>query len=183
MARQDEKSPENRPLTTNEINQILGKRLKEIRKSHHITQQSLGQRLGVSFQQIQKYEKGTSAMRVETLYEICEYLGVHPGFFMYAIPFPMIDQEPTEEKKEINDIQRLVGAVVRFPPDLRGPFVDLCEMIPNVKSWYARSQNMPTEKIEKITEKYNTSPNPSHNPATHQRSFSISFPKIKDQDK
>ncbi len=183
MARQDENSPENRSLTTNEINQMLGKRLKEIRKAHHITQQSLGQHLGVSFQQVQKYEKGTSAMRVETLYEICEYLGVHPGFFMYAIPFAMMDQDPTEEKQETYDIQRLVGAVVKFPPDLRGPFVSLCEVIPTIKSWYARSKNMPTENMEKIAEEYNTSPNPSYNPATYQRSFSISFPKKKDQDK
>ena len=183
MARQDENSPENRPLTTNEINQMLGKRLKEIRKAHHITQQSLGQHLGVSFQQVQKYEKGTSAMRVETLYEICEYLGVHPGFFMYAIPFAMMDQDPTEEKQETYDIQRLVGAVVKFPPDLRGPFVSLCEVIPTIKSWYARSKNMPTENMEKIAEEYNTSPNPSYNPATYQRSFSISFPKKKDQAK
>lgn len=181
--RQDEKSPDNSQILTQGINQMLGKRLKEIRKSYNMTQQALGEHLGVSFQQIQKYEKGTSAMRVETLYEICEYLGVHPGFFMYAIPFTTTNKSLTEEKRKTSDIQRLVGAVVKFPPNLREPFVHLCEVIPTINNLQMENQAMLAKNIEKTKDEYVDSPNSSGNPTTNQRSFSISFIQKKNRDK
>jgi len=41
-----------------------------------MTQDDLGKALGISFQQIQKYEKGVNRVSASRLYEICKILNV-----------------------------------------------------------------------------------------------------------
>ena len=50
-----------------------------------MTQQELGQLLGVSFQQIQKYEKGPDSITAVRLYEIAGILGVPISYFFEDI--------------------------------------------------------------------------------------------------
>ena len=54
----------------------LGRRLKSLRVRRGLTQTALGLLLGVSFQQIQKYENATNRIRVSQLRRIAEALGV-----------------------------------------------------------------------------------------------------------
>ena len=54
----------------------LGRRLKSLRIRRGLSQIELGMLLGVSFQQIQKYEKATNRIRVSQLWRIAEALGV-----------------------------------------------------------------------------------------------------------
>lgn len=58
------------------INKKIGKRIKEIRNSWGLSQLDLAERVGISFQQIQKYEKGATRISVIRLYQISEALGV-----------------------------------------------------------------------------------------------------------
>ena len=54
------------------VNTIVGKNLKYLRKLNNLNQTKIGNSLGVSFQQIQKYEKGMnglSALRLKQLGE------------------------------------------------------------------------------------------------------------------
>lgn len=46
-----------------------------------ISQEKLGGELGVSFQQIQKYERGTNRIGSSRLFEISKVLGVAPNYF------------------------------------------------------------------------------------------------------
>jgi transcriptional regulator with XRE-family HTH domain len=54
----------------------LGRRLKSLRVGRGLSQTALGLLLGVSFQQIQKYENATNRIRVSQLRRIAEALGV-----------------------------------------------------------------------------------------------------------
>ena len=54
----------------------LGRRLKSLRIRRGLSQTALGLLLGVSFQQIQKYENATNRIRVSQLRRIAEALGV-----------------------------------------------------------------------------------------------------------
>jgi transcriptional regulator with XRE-family HTH domain len=54
----------------------LGRRLKSLRVRRGLSQTELGMLLGVSFQQIQKYENATNRIRVSQLRRIAEALGV-----------------------------------------------------------------------------------------------------------
>jgi transcriptional regulator with XRE-family HTH domain len=54
----------------------LGRRLKSLRIRRGLSQTALGEVLGVSFQQIQKYERGAHRLRVSQLRRLAEALAV-----------------------------------------------------------------------------------------------------------
>jgi transcriptional regulator with XRE-family HTH domain len=64
-----------------EIDFSIGRRLAARRKEIDMSQQALGKDLGVSFQQIQKYEKGTSRISAGRLFEMAKLLGVTVNYF------------------------------------------------------------------------------------------------------
>lgn len=57
----------------------LGTTLKQLRLSQGLNQTELGRRLGVSLQQVQKYESGRDRMAASTAYRAAEILGVEVG--------------------------------------------------------------------------------------------------------
>jgi transcriptional regulator with XRE-family HTH domain len=50
--------------------------MREGRRAINMSQESLGEWLGVTFQQIQKYESGRNRVSAARLFEICEALDV-----------------------------------------------------------------------------------------------------------
>lgn len=54
----------------------VGIRVRNHRKAKDMSQEKLGEHVGVSFQQIQKYEKGTNRIAVSMLYELSRALEV-----------------------------------------------------------------------------------------------------------
>lgn len=54
----------------------IGERLRELRKLAGLSQMKLADKVGVSYQQIQKYEKGTSKLSVPRLLQLAEIFGV-----------------------------------------------------------------------------------------------------------
>ncbi|VEJ44414.1 helix-turn-helix domain-containing protein [Bartonella vinsonii] len=65
------------------IDILIGKRIHHRRISIGLSQKELGSHLGVSFQQIQKYEKGLNRVSAKCLLEIANILEV-PITFFYA---------------------------------------------------------------------------------------------------
>ena len=59
------------------LNINIGRKIKRIRKSCGLSQIELAERIGVSFQQIQKYEKGLTRISVMRLQQISEVLGIN----------------------------------------------------------------------------------------------------------
>lgn len=59
----------------------VGKRLRVRRMVQGISQESLGRSLGLTFQQIQKYEKGVNRIGASRLFELSELLKVPVQFF------------------------------------------------------------------------------------------------------
>jgi transcriptional regulator with XRE-family HTH domain len=57
-------------------NNQIGQLIREIRKSRYMTQMKLADLVGVSYQQIQKYEKGASSISVDRLKQISRALDV-----------------------------------------------------------------------------------------------------------
>ncbi|WP_442969816.1 helix-turn-helix domain-containing protein [Roseibium sp. Sym1] len=50
-----------------------------------MSQEKLGEHLGITFQQIQKYEKGTNRIGSGRLFDIANAFGVEPGFFFEGL--------------------------------------------------------------------------------------------------
>lgn len=65
--------------TRDTLDVSLGFRLKQIRKAKGWSQERLGQAADVSFQQIQKYEKGTNRIAVAMLIRLCKVLDSDPA--------------------------------------------------------------------------------------------------------
>lgn len=59
----------------------VGGRIRMRRMILGISQEKLGQALGVTFQQVQKYEKGATRVGAGRLLEIANYLGVPVSYF------------------------------------------------------------------------------------------------------
>lgn len=58
------------------VDVAVGNRVRELRTRAGLSQTDLGGRLGVSFQQVQKYEKGVNRMGASRLIQICDALKV-----------------------------------------------------------------------------------------------------------
>lgn len=63
------------------VDTYVGKRLRTMRTLRGLSQESLGDKIGVSFQQIQKYERGINRMGSSRLYEFGKILGVAITYF------------------------------------------------------------------------------------------------------
>lgn len=67
----------------------IGARIRALRIAADMSQSALGRAVGISFQQIQKYELGRDRVAVGTLKAIADALAVHPGvFFDDHTPMP-----------------------------------------------------------------------------------------------
>lgn len=64
----------------------VGSRLRQRRILLGLSQQALGDHLGLSFQQVQKYEKGSNRVSASRLFELTRLLGVPVGFFFEDLP-------------------------------------------------------------------------------------------------
>jgi len=58
------------------VDRYIGARMREQRLALNMSQTQLGELLGVSFQQIQKYERGVNRVSAARLYSICKVLKV-----------------------------------------------------------------------------------------------------------
>lgn len=70
----------------NPIDVHVGSRVRLRRMMLGISQEKLGEHLGITFQQIQKYEKGTNRIGASRLQAIARVLSVPPAFFFEDAP-------------------------------------------------------------------------------------------------
>lgn len=75
----------------NEVDKHVGQRIRQRREALKISQGRLGRHLGVTFSQIQKYEKGSNRVGAGRLYQISTFLGVTPNFFFEGLGNSEID--------------------------------------------------------------------------------------------
>ncbi|YBV94986.1 helix-turn-helix domain-containing protein (plasmid) [Phyllobacteriaceae bacterium JZ32] len=65
----------------NPIDVQVGSRIRMRRMMVSMSQMQLASHLGITFQQVQKYEKGVNRVGASRLLAISDILGVQPGFF------------------------------------------------------------------------------------------------------
>jgi transcriptional regulator with XRE-family HTH domain len=75
-----------RGKTSNIIDVYVGARLRMRRTMLGLSQTKLGELLGVTFQQIQKYEKGSNRISAGRLQHTAQVLEVSPGYFFDGAP-------------------------------------------------------------------------------------------------
>jgi transcriptional regulator with XRE-family HTH domain len=63
-------------VNSHSIDKAIGGRLKLYRQRANLSQTALGKHLGVSFQQVQKYENGTNRVSAASLMKIARFLNI-----------------------------------------------------------------------------------------------------------
>jgi transcriptional regulator with XRE-family HTH domain len=116
----------------------VGRRIRAQRLLCHMSQTELGNRVGITFQQIQKYEKGVNRVGAGRLARIADVLNVPVAFFFSG------DQKPSDNNDNINSglsflesagAVRLVRAYSQIEdPSIRRALVDLAEEVAGHKS-------------------------------------------------
>jgi len=80
------------------IDRHVGSRVRMQRVLMKMSQEKLGGALGLTFQQVQKYEKGTNRIGASRLQQISKTLNVPPSFFFEGAP--VSSGEPTQGLQE-----------------------------------------------------------------------------------
>jgi transcriptional regulator with XRE-family HTH domain len=70
------------------------------REALGISQGRLGRHLGLTFSQVQKYEKGTNRVGAGRLYQIAAFLGVQPDYFFAGL------DDGDEAAADVADVRR-----------------------------------------------------------------------------
>ena len=99
-----------------DVDKFVGHKLKLLRKSVGMTQSDLGEAAGVTFQQIQKYERGVNRIGASRLWEFCKIFRIEPGFFFLGLDKEIM---PASRKKiEEEDIAMGVGNDTQSAPNI-----------------------------------------------------------------
>lgn len=104
----------------------VGKRVRHRRWMMGMTQQQLGDLVGIKFQQIQKYETGMNRISASRLWDIAKSLEVPINYF-----FEGLDAESMED----------AGQVVNAETSARGDLLADKEALELVRSYYAIPEN------------------------------------------
>lgn len=111
----------------------IAKRVRALRLQRGLSQTELSQALGVTFQQVQKYERGTNRISAGRLFRIAEVLEVPIAFFF--ADFTKRTSDPHSVAIDFDflqtaDAQRLIRAYARIPSGgIRLSLVRLVEML------------------------------------------------------
>jgi transcriptional regulator with XRE-family HTH domain len=113
--------------TEEDIDALVGRRVRELRLQLGLTQTQLADAIGVTFQQVQKYERGSNRISASKLWLIADRLGVSPSSLVSALPSPT--GRSTSELATENDEQgRLLRAFGRITdPQRRQTVIDVAE--------------------------------------------------------
>ncbi len=85
----------------NPIDRHVGNRVRVQRILQNMSQEKLGEALGITFQQVQKYEKGINRISASRLQQISLILNVTPSFFFQNVPGK---NETGSEKKVLSEV-------------------------------------------------------------------------------
>ncbi len=124
-------TPDPKDRQPNPIDKHVGARIRERRKYLHMSQGKLAEQLGLTFQQVQKYERGFNRVSASKLYEIARTLGSSISYFFEHLADP----------KETSEL-----GVAESPAEFRHDFimtpegVELAEHFPRIGQRKVRRQ-------------------------------------------
>lgn len=123
----------------NPIDVHVGKRVRMRRLLLGMNQETLANALGLTFQQVQKYEGGANRVSASRLSEMAEILGVPISFFYGDLQTGDTPQTPAEqemrermEKPETIELIRLYYAIP--DPEVRQKLLDMVKAAAGAKS-------------------------------------------------
>lgn len=115
---------------TNPVDIHVGDKLRQRRWMTGLTQQQLGESVGIRFQQIQKYENGTNRVSASRLWDLAAALNVPISFFFEGIDGQPVDNDEARagilSDKETINLVRVYSAI---PKEQRRKLLDLARLL------------------------------------------------------
>jgi len=112
------------------LDMTVGAKIRVLRVSRGLSQSDLADQIGVTFQQVQKYEKGANRVGASRLSQIANVLGISVGeLFEQSRPRPGDAQSPLKLLVEPGAVRVLKAYVQTTDPRLRRAIVNLIEGI------------------------------------------------------
>lgn len=125
------------PRSPNPVDTHVGARLRLRRQVLKMSQEKLGEALGVTFQQVQKYERGANRIGASRLWKISQVLEIPVAFFFEGLEDGLFMEDPDIYR----DTELLVGfinsadgvsmakAMVKIPPLKRRKLLELARVM------------------------------------------------------
>ncbi|MEO1561908.1 MAG: helix-turn-helix transcriptional regulator [Pseudomonadota bacterium] len=110
---------------THEVDLHVGRRLRERRTTIGMTQQDLAEKVGVKFQQIQKYESGLNRISASRLWDISTALDCTVASFFIGLDYD--ERQPCQVPEEPSEIDELVKVYSALPPEQREAFAKIAK--------------------------------------------------------
>jgi transcriptional regulator with XRE-family HTH domain len=121
------------------FNRKIGQRLRELRVLNGLTQTELGQKVGVSYQQVQKYERVTNNMTTWKLTRFAESLGVTVNEFLCQEALPTDGAAPTNDRMAVTAMRSL-QKIERESPETFAALCDLMKVLGEKKKRTQRNK-------------------------------------------
>lgn len=122
----------------NPVDIYVGGRIRTRRAALGMSQEKLAEGLGITFQQVQKYEKGTNRVGASRLHRIAEVLSVSPSFFFHNAPshgvaaFSSEGEDTLTEFMQRADGHKLAKAWLKIgDSDARRKLLTVIELVAN----------------------------------------------------
>lgn len=113
-------------MANNPVDKHVGQRLRLRRTLRGLTQVQLADELGLTFQQVQKYERGANRIGASRLFDVARVLDISIGYFFEEMPQDIARRSPA----------RLKGEQLADGADSDSPF-NKRETIELVRAYYA----------------------------------------------
>lgn len=114
------------------FDQALGARIRVRREAHRITQAQLAVACGVTFQQIQKYERGINRIAAGRLALIAVALKCHPGDLYFDADAPSIDADAGDvfnQLRRTHEGPDLAECYMTMPEDRRASLINVARAL------------------------------------------------------
>ncbi|HSQ97592.1 MAG TPA: helix-turn-helix transcriptional regulator [Rickettsiales bacterium] len=126
-------------MTANPVDVYVGARLKIRRNELGLSQNKIGELTGVTFQQIQKYEKGSNRIGSSRLYEFAKILKVPVSYFFdqYEVAYGdkgyLSDSKTNFDDKNAVSEKEVIALIKNFSsikdPELRKSITNLAKTL------------------------------------------------------
>lgn len=124
------------PRSASDLDRQIGAKLRLARQLANMSQSHLGNAVGVTFQQIQKYERGTNRIAASRLHEFAVELGVPLSFFFEGVrtgpgsrSSKAVSALARLEHLKADHAQEVLEALDRCTPDVRANLVEMIRSV------------------------------------------------------
>ncbi len=124
----------------NPVDVHVGARLRQRRTLLGMTQPNLGDALGMSFQQVQKYEKGTNRISASRLFYLSGMLDVPVEYFFDDMPAAVAASSPAQS-----------GGMAKKPPGYEPDPMARQETLELVRAYYTIEEENVRKRLRELT--------------------------------